>query len=217
MKSNCMKKSLLIFDFDGTIADTLVVAVKILNELACDFNLPQVSKEQFVDLKNKSVPELIKISGMSWLQLPLFIKRARDRFKKHLNLVNPIVGMPEILLALNQRGYRMGIVTSNTREGVQAFLKKHQMPLRFFEFIQAPDSLFGKGKVLREIVKQNNLNVDEVVMIGDEVRDLEAAQKAGVDSIAVTWGFNSEQLLQSHKPDYLVRDPKDLYELIESM
>ena len=208
-----MKKSLLIFDFDGTIADTLVIAVKIVNELAGEFEFPQVNKEQFVELKHKSVPELMRISGLSWFQLPLFVKRARNLFRKHLTLVPPILGMPEILFALQQRGYRMGILTSNTQEGVREFLDKNKLPV--FEFIQAPDSIFGKSRVLRHILKKQRLEAEQVVMIGDEVRDIEAAQKVGVESIAVSWGFNSEQLLQSHRPNHLVRHPRDLLQLLE--
>lgn len=136
-----MKKSLLIFDFDGTIADTLSIAVHIVNDLAEEFNLPEVSKDQFIELKSKRIKELLKISGISWLQLPKFIKRARTRFKKHLDLVKPIQGMPEAIKVLHKEGYKMGILTSNTQEGVEAFLSKNE--LNYFDFIQSSDSLFG--------------------------------------------------------------------------
>ncbi|RMG26003.1 MAG: HAD family hydrolase [Bacteroidetes bacterium] len=206
-----MHKSLLIFDFDGTIADTLRVAIQIVNELGDEFGFRKLNQREFTELKGKSVPELMRLSGLSWVQLPVFIKRARDRFKAYLRQVPPIPHMPEILDTLHKRGYRMGIVTSNTREGVQRFLQTHQ--LQHFEFIYAPDSLFGKARVLKRILKQHQLAHTEVIMIGDEIRDLEAAGKAGIDALAVTWGFNSEDLLSSGKCAHLVRTPQELLQL----
>lgn len=205
------KKSLLIFDFDGTIADTLPVAITIVNALGKEFGFPQLKQNEFLELKHKSIKELLEISGLSWLQLPLFVKRARDLFKEHLLEVHPILGMPEILHTLHRRGYRMGILTSNTQEGVRQFL--HSNDVQGFEFIHAPDSLFGKSKVIRKIMKASRLSPQEIVMIGDEVRDIEAAQKAGVESVGVTWGFNSAQLLKTTGPDHVVEEPDELLRL----
>lgn len=207
-----MKKSLLIFDFDGTIADTLSIAVHIVNDLAEEFNLPEVSKDQFIELKSKRIKELLKISGISWLQLPKFIKRARTRFKKHLDLVKPIQGMPEAIKTLHKEGYKMGILTSNTQEGVEEFLSKNE--LNYFDFIQSSDSLFGKARYLNTILKKSKLQAKDVVMIGDEIRDVEAAQQVGIDSVAVSWGFNSEELLETQKPNHLLGTPKQLLELL---
>lgn len=202
------KKRLLIFDFDGTIADTLPVAVHIVNALGDEFGFRQVLAEEFVELKHKSIKELMEMSGLSWYQLPLFVKRARDLFKERLVEVNPILGMPEILVALHKRGYRMGILTSNTEEGVAHFLKMNEVHL--FEFIYAPDSIFGKAKVIKKIMKNYELPASALAMIGDEVRDIEAAQKVGIQSVGVTWGFNSAQLLSKNSPDHIIAEPKEL-------
>lgn len=206
-----MKKTLLIFDFDGTIADTLVVALKILNELGQDFDLPPVDREQFIELKQKTIPELMQLSGLSWFQLPRFIKKARKRFRTHLGEVAPVQGMPEVLQRLRESGQRMGILTSNTQEGVSEFLQAHA--LQYFEFIHAPDSLFGKASVIRKVLAHEALQPDEVVMIGDELRDVEAAQKVGVDSVAVSWGFNTPDVLQRGSPRHLIDRPHQLLDM----
>jgi phosphoglycolate phosphatase len=205
------KKSMLIFDFDGTIADTLPVAIEIVNALGDEFGFRSVHQEEFLELKHKSIKELLELSGLSWMQLPLFVKRARDLFKEHLLEVHPILGMPETLFALHSRGYRMGILTSNTPEGVLHFLKTNEV--HWFEFIHAPDSIFGKSKVIRKIMKTCRLAPAEIVMIGDEVRDIKAAQKAGVASVGVTWGFNSAQLLKTTHPDHVIEEPGELLRL----
>ncbi|MEZ4849159.1 MAG: HAD-IA family hydrolase [Bacteroidia bacterium] len=208
-----MKKQLIIFDFDGTIADTLVVAEQIMHDLSPEFGLPRVTRKEIMALKHKSIPELLKISGLSWAQVPIFVHRARGKFKAYLTHVNPILGMPEALLSLRKRGYRMGILTSNSKASVRQFLTMNQ--LQFFEFIHAPRSLFGKSSMMQKIIKSYKLSPEEVSMIGDEVRDVEAARKAGIDSIAVTWGFNSEDLLKTHAPKHLINQPGELLEIFE--
>lgn len=206
-----MDKTLLIFDFDGTIANTMEVAVEIINGLGEEFGYPSVDAQELVELRHKSIPELMKLSGLSWLQLPLFIKRARDRFRDQIDEVSPIEGMPDVLQVLQERGYRMGILTSNTRDSVETFLQAYGLSL--FEFIQAPDSIFGKSKSLKDLKKALRLKKKDMVMIGDEARDLEAAYKARIDAVGVCWGFNSRQLLQAHKPQALIDHPRELLDL----
>lgn len=206
-----MQKKLLVFDFDGTIANTLAIAVEVVNKLGEEFGFPHVSEEEFMELKHKRIGELLRLSGLSWIQVPLLVKRARDYFKINMARVDPIHKMPEVLPSLHDRGYMMGILTSNTQEAVRTFINHHE--LNYFEFIHAPDSIFGKSKVLREVLKTYYLKPEEVVMIGDEIRDISAAKKAKVDAVAVTWGFNSIQRLEEVEPAHIIHDPNELLEL----
>lgn len=208
-----MTKKLLVFDFDGTIADTLLVAVDIVNELSSEFGFPQVSPEEFVTLKHMAPGELMKLSGLSWVQLPLLIKRTHKLFKKHFKHVPPITGMPEVLQQLHQQGFRMGILTSNSKENVEEFLKEHK--LEYFEFIKSPKSLFGKAKVLSKICEKSHLFPGNIVMIGDEIRDLDAAKEVGVDSIGVGWGFNSQESLAAAGATLTVATPADLLKVLQ--
>lgn len=205
-----MEKELIIFDFDGTIADTLAVAAEIFNTVGYEFGLPKLSPEQFAELKQKRIHELMDLAGLSWLQLPLFIKRAREEFKKQIDIVVPIPGMPEVIQTLHKEGYRMGILTSNTAENVQHFL--HKYDIDYFEFIIAPGSIFGKSGALKDILKRNKLKARQAIMIGDEMRDIKAAHKCKVDMIAVNWGFNAKELLVQGKPRFLVQHPTQIVE-----
>jgi phosphoglycolate phosphatase len=207
------KKKLLIFDFDGTIADTLQVVVRIVNEIGPEFGLPPVSSDEFIGLKNKSVGELLDLANISWTQLPLVIKRARDRFTHHMDAVSPIATMPEVLRAIHEKGYMTGILTSNTKENVKEFIRVHDIEV--FTFVRAPRSLFGKSRAIKDILKYNGFDPKDAVMIGDEVRDVEAAQKAKIDSIAVSWGFNSVELLSKAGPTKLIQQPHSLLDLMK--
>lgn len=207
-----INKNLLVFDFDGTIADTMAVSLEIINTLADEFSFEKIGWDEAQELKGKKISELLKMSGLTWLHVPKLVRRARALFKLYLDEIQPIDKMPETIRSLSERGYRMGILTSNTQEAVQSFLETHDLQL--FEFIHAPDSIFGKSKVLKQILKKNRLIRDEIVMIGDEIRDVHAAQKAKVDSIAVSWGFNNEKILHESEPSWLISDPGTLLEML---
>ena len=203
-----MKKELLIFDFDGTIANTLLIALEILNEIGSEFSIPHIEEHQLVGLKSKSARELIKMSGLSWWQIPRFLHQARLRFKAHLHKIPPIEGMPEVIESFRTQGCRVGILTSNSEEGVRNYIRTYQ--LGEFEFVISPRTIFGKAREIKKILKHNHLSTEQVAMIGDEVRDMVAARKAGVDGIAVVWGFNSPEILQNSNPSLIVHSPAEL-------
>ena len=85
-----------------------------------------------------------------------------------------------------------------------------------FAFVVGYPRLFGKGKALKRILRAERLHRDEVLYIGDELRDIEAAKKAGVRVAAVTWGFHTAELLRTGAPDYVVDDAKELVSLVTS-
>jgi phosphoglycolate phosphatase len=206
-----MKKQLIIFDFDGTIADTLTVAVEIFNVVGCEFGLPKLTQEQFAELKQKRIHELMDLAGLSLVQLPMFIKRVREEFNTRREVVEPIAGMVEVIQHLHQAGFPMGILTSNTQANVLHFLDK--FGINHFDFIVAPGSIFGKAGALKDILKKHKLKAKQVIMVGDEMRDIKAAHKCKVDIIAVDWGFNAPELLEKGKPRFLARNPFQLIEI----
>lgn len=210
-----LPKKLLIFDFDGTIADTLKVSLTIANELAQDFGWEEVDREQFFELKQKSVPELMKMAGISPVKLPRVLRKARRSFKRHLAEVPPVSGMPEVLQQLKDNGFQLGVLTSNTKRNVKRFLAVHDLQL--FDFIYAPDKLNGKGVVLKKILRKYRLTPAEIVMIGDELRDMEAAQSIPIDGIGVTWGFHNADHLQQAGPRYVLSEPRELLGIFEQM
>lgn len=203
-----MSRELLIFDFDGTICDTPQVALTIINEVAPEFGVSRISREQLSELKQKSYAEVMEAAGLSWRKLPAIIRKVRARFREHVDTVPLIGGMDEVIRDLHREGYRMGILTSNTRENVELFLRRHD--LMCFEFIHTPRSMWGKHKILARLLRRYGLPPESVLMIGDEVRDIEAAKRCRVDAVAVSWGFNGEKLLRETQPWRLIQHPDEL-------
>ena len=206
-------QTLLIFDFDGTIANSLAVALDIANELAPEFGLPQTDAQRFRKLKSLSLQELLQEAGLAWHQLPRLAMRGRAAFKKRMNQVEPIAGM-DVLLKTLSTDHRLGILTSNSKSTVEAFLKAHE--LEYFSFVDAPRNVLGKALAIRKILNREGFSADQAIMIGDEVRDIEAAQAAGIKAVAVTWGLNSATRLQEAKPDAQASTVAELQALLLS-
>jgi phosphoglycolate phosphatase len=82
-----------------------------------------------------------------------------------------------------------------------------------FDSIYSASTIFGKAKVLKSMMKTNKIDKDLCVYIGDETRDIQAAKEVGLESIAVSWGYNTLDILSTYEPTYLCKVPKDIFEL----
>lgn len=204
-----MSQKLIFFDFDGTIADSLEVAVTVLQEIAPILNMPIPTREQVMDWKTKGIVELMQLTGVSLLQIPKIVKVARESFEKKTEFVPIIAGIAEVIHFFQKKGYEMHIISTNAEKNIRFILEKYQITA--FSAIHTPSALFGKDAVIRKISKKLGFAPQNTYMIGDEVRDIEAAQKAGVQSVAVTWGFNHHKLLLAAKPNFLIEKVEDLY------
>jgi len=203
----------IIFDFDGTIADSFEAVLKISNQLAAEFGYPKAQPEDISRLKNLSSREVVRQSKVSPFKLPFLLRRLRYELNQEIHRLKPIPGMKSALLRLKQQGNQLGIVTSNSCENVAAFLEAQELS-DVFDFVGSGLALFGKGRVIQRILKQHQLNHADVIYVGDETRDIEAARKIGIQVIAVSWGFNSSQALAAEKPDFLIHQPEELLEVV---
>ncbi|MBP5975091.1 HAD-IA family hydrolase [Brasilonema sp. CT11] len=208
-----MTQKVIIFDFDGTIADTVDALVSIANRLAGEFGYIPITQDELSLLRNLSSREIIKYSGISILKIPFLVKKVKTELKTKIKELKPISGIKEALVALNNEGYRLGIITSNSLENVTAFIKVNDLD-NLFEFISSGVTIFGKTTIINNVLKQKQIKPQEVIYVGDETRDIEASKKANIKVIAVTWGFNSQEVLAKQNPDFIIHHPSQLLEVI---
>lgn len=210
-----MTVKVIIFDFDGTIADTLDAIVSITNRLAEEFGYKQTSQEDLAILRNLTSRQIIKHSGVSIFKIPFLIKKVKAELNNEIQELSAFPGIKEAFIELKSQGNRLGIVTSNSKENVTAFLRTNGLQ-ELFDFIYSAPTIFGKSKVISRILKTENINIEDVIYVGDETRDIEAAKKTQIKAIAVTWGFNSKEVLAEQNPDFLIHQPDELIEAIRS-
>jgi HAD superfamily hydrolase (TIGR01509 family) len=204
----------IIFDFDGTLADTIDILLSITNRLSAEFGFKSATKEELAQLSNLNSWQILQYSGISIFKFPLLIRRLKAELQSEVPNIQLFPGIKEVLLELKQRGFQLGIITSNSRENVLAALEKNGLQ-DTFTFIYS-GSTFGKHKVINKWLTIENIHTEKVVYVGDEIRDIDAAKKTGIKVIAVGWGFNSPQALAAQNPNFLIERPQELIEIINS-
>lgn len=205
----------IIFDFDGTLADTFEVILSITNHLALEFGYEPVGEKDIPKLQNLSSKQILRQSGISFFKIPFLIRRLRRELESRLTDVNLFPGIKELILDLKAEGYTLGIITSNSEENVTKLMAINGLA-NSFDFIKSSSSLFGKHKSIAKSLKREKIKREDVFYVGDETRDLDGAKKAGVKAIAVAWGFNSPAVLARHNPDFLAHQPQELREFIKN-
>lgn len=203
---------ILLFDFDGTIADTFEAGFEILNILAGEFGFRGVTRDELPKVRAMRVGELLTFLEVPKTRLPRIAKRAAEELRRRIHEVQPLPDMLATTRELHRRGYRLGIVTSNTEENVSAFLRNHD--LEIFDAIHCSSKLLGKARMIRGALRQAGFKGREALFIGDEMRDIEACQKARVPVVAVTWGYGTLEALGGLNPDFLVESPARLLDLL---
>ncbi|PIZ65811.1 carotenoid oxygenase [Candidatus Roizmanbacteria bacterium CG_4_9_14_0_2_um_filter_39_13] len=203
--------STIIFDFDGTIADSLHLMVDIYNKMAHRFHAHPIGATQVKHFRSLTPVQLIHELRIPVIMIPEILFIGKRIMKKRMNELKPIKGIEQVIEKLSKK-YTLGILTSNNGENVEDFLNSHS--IKNIAWIHSETSLFGKDKALQKRLKKDSLTKEEVLYVGDETRDVDSCKKIGIDVASVTWGLNSRVLLETVHPTYLVDFPDELENLL---
>ena len=202
----------VIFDFDGTIADTLPIAIECAESVLGDLGL---TDEKINRYKNMTVRQLINELDVPYHRIPKYVVIARSFIKQNIPKITVFQGLTEVIKQLHDSGYRLYIVSSNSVENINTILSNNELN-QYFESIVGGVGVFGKTIALKSTIKKYKIDKKTCIYIGDEVRDIKASNKVGLSIISVTWGFNGEQILSSNKPDFIAKEPADIVRIIEN-
>jgi phosphoglycolate phosphatase len=154
----------------------------------------------------------MKTYKISLFKLPKILSRAREEATKEMKKAKTCIGMGDVIKKLGKE-YKLAIISSNSKENIETFLKNNGLK---FDIVIAEKNLFGKAKIIKKLLKEQKIKQNETVYIGDELRDIEEAGKAGVKVISVSWGYNKKEVLE--KRNKLIADePKDIPRLINEI
>lgn len=204
----------VVFDFDGTIADTLDLALKIYNRIAPEYNLKSIGQGELDLLRAEKPQKLLKAFGVTNLKLFLLLLRMRKELGKHIPMIRPVEGIRDSLYEIKNAGYKLGILTSNSMINVSRFLENNDLS-GIFDFIYSSKSLFGKDRTIRRMLEIEKLLPGSVVYVGDETRDVEASKKSGIPVIAVSWGLHTREILASVHPDQIIDRPDEIFKCVQ--
>jgi phosphoglycolate phosphatase len=202
-----MKYKCVLWDFDGTLADTFEVAWRTYNALALKHGWKPI--EDAHALRGLTARAFLKRQNISLMQLPGLAKHFLRAERKHMDSVKVFAGLPDVLQRLKEQGRRLGVLSSNSTENIRTCLRANGL-LEVFDFVIGYPRLFGKARAIRRLLKREGGQREEWLYVGDEVRDVLAAKKAGLDVAAVTWGFQTADLLKRYRPKYLIAEPEQI-------
>lgn len=206
-------KKVVLFDFDGTIADTMLSGLRISNQLANKYRYRKVQPEELAEYREKSTREALKGIKLSWYKLPFVAKSFRKAMHKEIGTISPFKGMPSVIKELYDKGHTLGIITSNAESNINEFLLNNKLN-QYFSFKRCGIGLFKKHYYITRLLNKRNITARDVVLVADETRDIEAARKSGIEIIAVTWGFHPKSTLLQYSPTYLIDSPNQLMDIL---
>lgn len=207
-------RKLLVFDFDGTIADTFQLAVDIAREGLSEFGYQTFADEEIPELREMSVTQLIRRFKVNPIHLPKLARYARKKLKQNYHEVKPVKNMINSIDSIKKE-YTIGVVSSNDESLIRMFMKDFGLK-RKVDFVKGGVGIFEKKRALKKVIKETGFNPSKCYYIGDEIRDIEAAKRVGIKSVSVTWGFNGVNILKKNNPDFIVNSPSELLKLINN-
>jgi phosphoglycolate phosphatase len=180
---------LVLFDFDGTLADSLPWFTSIFDEIADEFGLRRVGATEREELRQLGSREIVRRLGVPMWKLPRIARRMRARKLANAHAIPLFPDTSRLLDTLAARGMRIAIVSSDSEASMRCTLGPLVSRIEFFE---GGVGMFGKAARLRKALRRARVAPHDAIYVGDEARDAEAAQKAGIRFVAVGWGYAAQ-------------------------
>ncbi len=207
-------KGMVIFDFDGTLCDSLTCLLNSLRKNASRYGIKEDAMMSMEELRDYQARDLFKELRIPFYKVPLLLHDFRRYWDKERHCITQKVNMRPLLEYLKSANYAVGVVTSNSVPNVRYFLGKENLA-SYFDFIGSSPSIFGKQHALKKALKLAYKRPDYIVYIGDETRDIDAARAIGAECVSVTWGMNSEKALQEAGPDAVCSTPQEIIQYLK--
>ena len=183
-----MSYRLAIFDFDGTLADSFPFFVAVFNQVADKHAFNRIHPEELDALRKLGAREIMSHIGMPRWKLPLVARTFMGLMKQHRGSIPLFRDIADTLSHLEEKGLILAVVSSNSKDNVMRVLGSN---CRHFRAFECGVSIFGKASRLRRVMRKFDMAPEQVIYIGDQPTDGEAASAAGVAFGAVAWGYGT--------------------------
>ena len=195
-----MPYALVIFDLDGTLADSFPWFLRVINDIADRFGFRRVAAEDIEGLRHASTREILSQLEVPLWKLPAIARHARRLKAEAASEISLFAGVEAMLRTLTENGVQLALVTSDNEANAR---EKLGAAAALFAHFDCAASLFGKPAKFRRVVRRAGVEPAKVIAIGDEVRDIEAARAVGIACGAVCWGYAAPTALRALGPDHV--------------
>lgn len=205
----------VLFDFDGTLVDSLNIVIEVYNQLADKYNSKKIEQKDIAYLKGLSITERAKFLDFKLYKIPLL---ALDIYKLYKHSIKNLIlfdGIKELLEQLHACGFQLAIVSTNSEQNIRECLQHNQIEV--MNEIICSNNMFGKNEDIKRFLKTHKLKESEVIYVGDEARDIIAGKKSGVKVIWVSWGYDQLDNAKKEQPNYIVNEPHEILRIAQSI
>ncbi len=196
-----MKYKLVIFDFDGTLADSFPFLLSVANQLADHHGYARIEQDHIEALRKMGARQIVRQFKVPFWKIPQMGSQFKRLMSQEISKIPRFEGVDRMLGQLSNCGAQIAIVTSNAYENVLTVLGKE--PITCIHYFECDVSVFGKSARLRKVLQRSGFLPQEAIYIGDEIRDIEAAHKVDIPFGAVTWGYSDIEALKKHTPQWI--------------
>lgn len=200
--------SYVIFDFDGTLADMKTLFLEIGNEIAAKKGWPKVDEKVYQKLRKGNIKDGLKTLGIPLRDVPFTILQAKRMLATRTDEIKLFEDIPDLITKLHSDGHELFVLSTNSKKIIVAVLGKFGLQDKIK--VLPSSGLFGKAPALKRFARAHRAKKADIWYVGDELRDVEAAKKAGVHNIAVTWGLQHPDALRDAQPEFLADKPEDV-------
>jgi phosphoglycolate phosphatase len=221
---NKKNRKLLLFDYDGTLVDSAKMIIEGTIEAfnRCGLSIPEpevikagigqkldIAIKSYLPLEHKGkLVEVIKHYRQWYAEKDLEGKQFEPLFEN----------IKSLLEKLYQDGWQLGIATNKSLRGLNRGLLHHGIE-KFFSIIMTTDNFIPKPNKAMAMHALKTLEVknSDAFMIGDTVYDIKMGKNAKINTIGVTWGYNTKEELNRAHADHIINDPSELVKILKEL
>jgi phosphoglycolate phosphatase len=209
-----MKYKFIIFDFDGTLADTIPYFISNINKIADKYEFKRVTEEKWKIIRGHNADKLFKYLNVPSWKISMIENDLKTLITDDIHQISLFQGIDTLLKCLSDNGITLAIVTTNTYENVYQVLGSESAIL--IKYYECDVSIFEKKIKLIKVLSNSGFLNAESIYIGDEIRDSEAAKKANIAFGGVSWGYNSIDSLKVNSPKEIFTNINEIIEKLLS-
>ena len=213
MKNRVVKY--VIFDFDGTLADSGEIAFKAMNSMSESHGFRKLDWSEIESIRKMSTMERSRYMGVPLIKIPIMAQEFYKYYKEHMVDMSLNEGIGELLEDLHNFGYKIAVISSNDEDNIRNFLKVKG--LDNIDDVLCSSHVFSKDRIINKFLRQKGLEKQEVIYVGDEIRDITACNSADISIIWVDWGLDIRENVEKFKPDYMISRPDQVLEILDEL
>ena len=213
-------KKLAIFDFDGTLFDSIHDVLICFNKTLEFYGFPTLTREELIPCLGGNIDEITSLV-LGENSSPENVEKVKESYLELYNpskkeLTVPFENAYEVLKRLQDNNILLAVNSNRLTYSLEELVGKYFSNI---DFIAIEGHSYGNPSKpdpygANRIIEKANVDADEAVYIGDSITDIMTAQNAGIDCILVKWGYAKKEDLQNDYPSKVVDDIEELVEII---